>query len=157
MRQRSWKFLNYRENWRQVVGRRVLAWDLSRQEKDRMLENQNLNLTETCFNCKKSAARWQLAVGNQQTKAGFLTQTSDYAILFCPVCDAFTPEDLAVTDDRTLTLPTPKTLPSDGIYHLTFHGAEAYRIAMGPNRPFREKGKKTMCRRYDHNGEEIVN
>jgi hypothetical protein len=129
------------------------------------MENQNLNRTETCFSCKKSAARWSLAHPELRELEQRFT-----AILFCPHCDRITPEDLEVDDTRTITLPTPSR-PSSGVsatqltwqssgltgtYHLSHNGAAAYRQAMGPDRPFCEPNTKTMCRRYNSAGIEIT-
>lgn len=125
------------------------------------MDNLNLNLTETCFSCRKFAARWQLSLAGQQTdyprgsvKTPSQTESgSDYAILFCPNCDQVTPEDLEENDPRTLTLPTPSTHMTEP-YQLTFHGALEYRTAMGPDRPWRPNGGKTMRRRYNFDGTE---
>jgi hypothetical protein len=66
-----------------------------------------------------------------------------------------TPEDLEVTDMRTITLPKPVTQPA-APYQLTFTGAEQYRLSMGPERPFRQPESKTMRRQYGKDGAEIL-
>ena len=75
----------------------------------------------------------------------------DFSIFFCPVCDRFTPEDLEVTDTRTIIVPRPNAAEP-----LQFFGAEDYRTTMGPNRPFQAAGSRTMRRRYDTDGVEIT-
>lgn len=105
-----------------------------------------LNLTEVCNGCRKESARWMLQVSGPGEP--------DWAILFCPVCDRMTPEDLEVTDERLITLPRPTDQP-ERPFQLTFRGAEQYRLSMGPDRPFKQRDSKTMRRRYDMNGQEI--
>lgn len=113
----------------------------------------HLNLTEDCSVCRKSSARWSLAHPELRERDQRFT-----AILFCPMCDQFTPEDLEVGDNRTLILPKPtqRVGASTPPYQLTFPSAIAYRMAMGPNRPFRPVGGKTMLRRYNSAGMEIT-
>lgn len=115
------------------------------------MENQNLNVTETCFACKKSAARWLLAADSRThyyTELGNLVLPP--GIFFCPVCDRVTPEDLEENDTRTIVVPRAKEAEP-----AIFNGAEEYRILMGPQRPFRAAGSKTMRRRYGAEGEEV--
>lgn len=121
------------------------------------MEPLRLNRTEDCSICRKTAARWSLLVdftfGPEWTEI-----PPRENVLFCPLCDQFTPEDLEVADKRTITLPRPtqRVGASTAPYQMTFPSALAYRVAMGPQRPFRPAGGKTMRRRYNSAGMEIM-
>jgi hypothetical protein len=112
-----------------------------------------LNLTEDCNVCKKSVARWSLLV-----QFNFPRGSSRENVLFCPVCDRMTPEDLEVSDMRTITLPAPtsQVTGQTAPYQLTFNGATEYRTSMGPERPFKQRDSKTMRRRYKMDGTEFL-
>ena len=97
------------------------------------------SVSSFCQVCKKNSARWSLVCQDDRG-------STRIHILFCPRCDAFTPEDLDETDQRTIHLPRP-TDKAIGPVKLTFHGVKDYRIGMGPNRPFCEPGSKTMKRK----------
>lgn len=109
-----------------------------------------VRLTESCSVCQKSAARWTITVTTVLPRSELRTP-----IFFCPRCDAFTPEDLDLSDTRTITLPKPTEQPASN-YRLTFGGAAEYRDSMGPERPFRKPNSRTMKRRYNARGEEIA-
>ena len=96
------------------------------------------SVSSFCQVCQKNSARWSLVCQDDSDRGSI-------HILFCPRCDAFTPEDLDETDQRTIHLPQP-TNKTIGPVKLTFHGVEDYRIGMGPDRPFRQPGSKTMKR-----------
>ena len=111
------------------------------------------SVSSFCQVCKKNCARWSLVCQDDYDRG-----STRIHILFCPRCDAFTPEDLDETDQRTIHLPRPTDKAigpqwsSGSAVKLTFHGAEDYRIGMGPDRPFRQPGSKTMKRRYNEIG-----
>jgi len=117
------------------------------------MEPLRLNTSDECHVCKKSKARWSLYVDINYARTAVR-----HEILFCPVCDQITPEDLEVSDMRTVKLPTPTSQVTGATppYQLTFRGASEYRTSMGPDRPFRPAGGKTMRRRYNSAGMEVT-
>jgi hypothetical protein len=110
-----------------------------------------LNLTTTCHGCRKENARWSLTVGRDLSTGSLETREPEYSVLFCPVCDRITPEDLEVTDVRIIVLPQSSANPGQLV---SFAGAANYRAIMGPDRPFRQRDSKTMRRRYKMDGTE---
>jgi hypothetical protein len=126
------------------------------------MDFQPLNLTNSCSICGEKDRRWQLSlvIPSSHPAGKNLPQRkpqADYAILFCPVCDKITPQDLDPTDPRTMTIP-PEADPENAdrtFAEVVFSGAERYRSALAPG-PYRKPGSFTMKRRYDNNGREVT-
>lgn len=107
------------------------------------------SVSSFCQVCQKNSARWSLVI-----QEDYPSGSIRHVILFCPRCDAFTPEDLDLSDKRTIHLPKPTDQP-ERPFRLTYHGAAEYRTGMGPDRPFKTPGSKTMKRRYNELGDEV--